>query len=113
MYDNVNLLAETILAIAEGGHTIEDIVFIGSLKTGHSCDWQHFSVLSDREYDAGFGGNEVMGDLRIIFSDGKQLWRGEYDGSEWWEQSPLADIPAEDARKPIETLFGHYFGCDW
>lgn len=37
----------------------------------------------DTEYDAGYGGQEFYG--CIVFTDGTWLTRGEYDGSEWWQ----------------------------
>ena len=39
--------------------------------------------IEDRDYDSGFGGQELFG--TITFKDGTWLERGEYDGSEWWE----------------------------
>lgn len=43
----INLLAETREAIADSGHTPEDIVFIGSLDSGHRCTWDEFIKLTD------------------------------------------------------------------
>lgn len=80
----MNLLEETQDAIIDSGHTAKDIIFIGSKVSEHSCTWGEFSILADTEYDNGFGGQEVAQDLIIVFSDGAQLWRDEYDGSEWW-----------------------------
>lgn len=37
----------------------------------------------DREYDAGYGGQELYG--VIYCEDGVWMQRGEYDGSEWWD----------------------------
>lgn len=37
----------------------------------------------DREYDAGYGGQELFG--VIYCEDGVWMQRGEYDGSEWWD----------------------------
>ena len=94
----MTLLEETKDAIASSGHTEADIVFIGSEKTGHQCTWDKFCDLANVEYDAGFGAAQVAQDLRVVFSDGQQLWRGEYDGLEWWEHStpflrPDASLP--------------------
>jgi hypothetical protein len=99
-----NLLRETKEAIKTSGHRVSDIVFIGSLETGHSCSWKKFARLADVDYDSGFGGAEVATDLRIVFSDGQTMWRGEYDGSEWWEFSKPAVLP--DERRRIERLVG-------
>jgi hypothetical protein len=85
-----NLLRETTNAIANSGHVIEDVVFIGSLNGEYRCTWDEFTILADVEYSSGYGAAEVATDLIVRFSDGKKMWRGEYDGSEWWEfDAPL------------------------
>lgn len=98
----MNLLNETIEAIRGSGHTPEDIIFIGSEESGHSCTWEEFQALADIEYSHGFGAARVATDLVIVFSDGQKLWRGEYDGSEWWEFSAPFVMPK--ATKPIVRL---------
>lgn len=45
----------------------------------------------DREYDNGYGGQELFG--MIWFSDGTWAERGEYDGSEWWEYKKTPELP--------------------
>lgn len=100
----MNLLAETIDAIADSGHEVCQIVFIGSLDSGHQCSWEEFERLADREYDSGYGSAEVATDLVIAFSDQTYMTRGEYDGSEWWEYNKPLSIP--EIKKPIKTLFG-------
>ena len=90
-----NLLQETIQCIEDSGHEIQDIVFIGSVVSGHSCTWDDFLLLADVEYDSGFGAQEVAHDLTIVFRDGSTMWRNEYDGSEWWEYSKPVKIPTK------------------
>lgn len=80
----MNLLEETREIIAREGRTAEDVVFIGSRDSGHSCTWSEFELIADREYDDDYGGAEVAIDLEVVFSDGATLLREEYDGSEWW-----------------------------
>ena len=99
-----NLLEETKEAISASGHTPADIVFIGSEKSGHQCTWEQFCALADVEYDSGYGGTEVATDLIVVFSDGQKMWRGEYDGSEWWEHSTPFKRP--DKALPITSLIG-------
>jgi hypothetical protein len=99
-----NLLEETKAAITASGHSPTDIVFIGSADTGHACSWDEFCALADVEYDAGYGSVEVATDLRIVFADGQQMWRGEYDGSEWWEYSEPFLAPG--CCLPITRLVG-------
>lgn len=61
------------------------------LKEGYSKEeYQEFLDKLDFEYDAGYGGQELFG---IIWcEDGVWLDRGEYDGSEWWEEHKYPDI---------------------
>lgn len=99
-----NLLKETEESIASSGHTPADIVFIGSEESGHCCTWEQFRALANRNYDSGYGSPEVATDLIIVFSDGQKLWRGEYDGSEWWEFSTPFKMPEKSL--PISNLFG-------
>ena len=99
----MNLLTETKSAIKNSGHDVTDIAFIGSSDGEYRCTWGEFCALADREYDSGFGGQEVASDLIIVFSDGQQMWRGEYDGSEWWEFPKPFSMPASS--KPIKNLF--------
>ena len=99
-----NLLQETTQAIENSGHTVQDIVFIGSIDSGYSCTWAEFVLLADIEYDSGYGMREVAYDLTIVFSDGSTMWRNEYDGSEWWEYSKPVKIPEE--QKQILKLTG-------
>jgi hypothetical protein len=101
-----NLLEETKNAIGNSNHTIQDINFIGSIDPGYACSWDEFQVLADREYDSGYGSQQVASDLIIMFTDGTYLERAEYDGSEWWEYREKLNIPTNV--KPITTLFAKY-----
>ena len=98
----MNLLEETQDAIIDSGHTAKDIIFIGSKSSGHTCTWGEFSILADTEYDNGFGGQKVAQDLIIVFSDGTQMWRYEYDGSEWWAYTEPFIFPNKTL--PITSL---------
>lgn len=99
----LNLKKETLEAIKNSGHQTADIIFIGSEESGHQCTWKQFAKLANRDYDDGYGGAQVASDLIIVFSDGAKMWRGEYDGSEWWEYSSPFKRPAEN--HPISSLF--------
>lgn len=98
-----NLLEETKEIIAESGHEISDIVFIGSEISGHSCTWDEFCILANKDYDSGYGGQEVAFDLIIIFKDKQRMCRGEYDGSEWWTYSSHFKRPENEIK--ISNLF--------
>lgn len=100
----MNLLTETIEAINEMGKTSYDVAWVGSLEFGWFL-WDDFAAVADIEYDAGYGGQEVASDLVVMFSDGEYMTRGEYDGSEWWEQHPQLIKPAI-YRKPKRVVNG-------
>ena len=102
----MNLLQETIEAIERSGHKIEDVEFIGSGDAEYRCTWAEFKTLADYEYDNGFGGAEVATDLIVRFADGRSMWRGEYDGSEWWEFDPIGTVDYSKPGKPIKSLIG-------
>ena len=106
----MNLLSETKDSIKKSSHEITDIVFIGSQSSGHSCSWRQFIKLADQEYNDDFGAPEVATDLIIVFSDGQTMWRGEYDGSEWWEYSRPFKRP--DKKIAIKSLFAVSAGWD-
>jgi hypothetical protein len=97
----VNLLAETLADIARTRHTPDDVIYIGS-RDGYTCTWEEFTHLADREYDNGYGGQEVAADLEIHFRDGGWLERHEYDGSEDWTYRAPFTIPT--TTKPIVRL---------
>jgi len=98
-----NFLAETIRDIADSGHTPEDIIFIGSTGSGHACTWSQFLELADFDYDAGYGAAYIASDLLIVFSDGADMHRSEYDGSEWWDYS--RPFVAPEVQFPIVSLY--------
>ncbi len=107
----MNLLKETIDVILVCGHSPEQIIFIGSECSGHSCTWNEFKLLADHDYDNGFGITEVATDLVIVFSDRSKMFREEYNGSEFWKYSPLFRMPIDQKR--ISSLFiKGYFDLD-
>ena len=98
----MNLLKETIEAIKDSGHSPDDIVFIGSERTGHECTWEQFQRLADVDYDDGFGAQKVASDLIVVFRDGHKMDRHEYDGSECWNVMAPFKRPAQSL--PITRL---------
>lgn len=101
----VNLLQETIHELEAHGKTLDDVQVICGNK--FQITKEEFLRLADIEYDNGFGGAEIAGDLTLV---GEDFWleRREYDGSEWWEYKtmPTTDLPVKKAY----TLFGGAFG---
>lgn len=82
---NLNLLQETWNELSQAGKLPEEVLWVGKASGDKVLSWEEFLVMSDFEYDNGFGGANVDPELVIVFSDGSWLERGEYDGSEWWE----------------------------
>lgn len=98
----MNLLEETTKAIYTSNHTLQEIVFLGSMDSGHCCTWSEFQQLADIEYDEGFGLQNVALDLVIVFSDGTRLERADYDGQESWRLIKPFKMPTE--AHPIKAL---------
>jgi hypothetical protein len=66
-----------------------------TLYPGYSKD-DYLNLLSflDREYDDGYGGQELHG--YIWYADGTWSDRSEYDGSEWWDTHIRAALPVKE-----------------
>ena len=77
-----NLLQETIKDLINEGKSEDDVIFVTDGENVNTWEW--FKKNADFRYDNGFGGAEIMEDLKIV---GKDWWleRHNYDGSEWWE----------------------------
>lgn len=106
----MTLLEETKSAIESQHQSVDDIIFIGSEYSGHSCTWDEFTTLADFEYDSGYGWQKVAKDLVIVFRDMTMLYREEYDGSEWWGVRAALVMPEET--HPITCLGGNDFMWD-
>lgn len=88
----INLKDETLEILNEYDKTWDDVEWIGSVSRNLTIDKNQFLILADREYNNGYGGNEVSLDLVVV---GKDFWleRHEYDGSEWWEFKQIPEKP--------------------
>lgn len=100
----MNLLEETIEVLHKNGKSTHSVSWCGSEKYGWFY-WETFAELADREYDNGFGGQEVAVDLLVV---GVDWWleRHEYDGSEWWEFKTVPLWPAAPVRCPRKVVSG-------
>lgn len=68
------------------------------LQDGYSQEeLDSFLASIDFNYDSGFGGQELFG--VILFEDSFSD-RGEYDGSEWWENHKMPTV--QDVVNPPE-----------
>lgn len=107
----MNLLEETIKDIKESGHTPEDIVFIGSEKSGYCCEWEDFKAIANIDYPCSNGGHEIAGDLVIVFRDGSKMWRDyhESNGFEHWSYSKPFKMP-EKKKQLLRVTYRHKWG---
>ena len=65
-----------------------------NLPMGHTSEQRReFMENINREYDSGYGGQELYG--TIWFKGATWAERGEYDGSEWWEYRQRPELPKE------------------
>ena len=95
-----NLMLETWEILEHNGKEVSDIKWVGSKDFSIGID--EFIKLANREYDDGYGGQEVAQDL-VVVGDDWWLERHDYDGSEWWEFKTLPQKPAQ--KRTINTLF--------
>lgn len=95
---------ETEIAIADSGHSVNDVMFIGSSDGKYRLPWSEFEKISDFTYDRGFGAQEIAKDLIIYFKDKTYIARGEYDGSEWWEYNVPKVFNEDEESKPYTRL---------
>lgn len=98
-----NLLKETMGVMEEEHLSPKDIVYIGDGES--SCTWEEFCTLADVEYNSGYGCIKIDRGLTIVFNNGVELHRGEYDGSEWWNVHipfSLEKLPPQKKLKDIK-----------
>lgn len=100
----MNFKAETIMAVKESGHSLEDVMFIGSQDGKYRMTMEEFEKYSDFTYDSGYGSVEIPEDLIIYFRDKSYIIRGEYDGSEWWNYNEPLDYSENDEHKKFNKL---------
>ena len=94
---------QVLCAIIQREENYDDKKPVAILKSGFT-DSEYVTFLNalDFEYDSGFGGQELFGD--IWYKDGTWSDRGEYDGSEWWQHQQVPKIPKECAADIKETV---------
>ena len=98
----INFYLETVEILEANNKTLKDIVWVGTKEI--MIDVVQFLEISKHtEYDNGYGGAEIVGDLIIVGADW-WLSRGEYDGSEWWIYNTLPQMPKRHMTKI--TLMG-------
>lgn len=95
----MNLLEETEKDMRMEGLTPEQVAWVGE-PGAWSCGWDEFAhQASGFSYDNGYGAEEV--NVRLVFTDGSFLWRGTYDGAEWWEHVSTPHRPAGDTPRDL------------
>ena len=87
-----NLLQETIRELNQHNKTWNDVLWVGG--SDFTISIEDFKKLANRDYDNGFGAQEVASDLKVV---GKDWWleRCEYDGAEDWEYKTYPKKPSE------------------
>lgn len=95
-----NLLRETCDFLASKNLTPYDVLYV---TDGYKwCDWNTFANAAQNiVYDAGYGGQEINHNLKIV---GRQSWwieRREYDGAEWWSFKEPVCRPRKQTNIPI------------
>jgi hypothetical protein len=107
----MNLLYEIEVGLKHHGKTLKDIKWAGTTEFRIPLD--NFLTLADTNYDNGFGGTEIAGDLLVV---GEDWWleRHEYDGSEWWEFKQIPKRPPRIREvKALSRKQATKAGVDW
>ena len=94
----VNLLKETLELMVEYKLSPEQVIYVGDRES--ACSWEQFTQIANVSYDNGYGGHEILPALIIVFDNGMEFYRGEYDGSEWWN----VHIPFNAKNLPPQKL---------
>ena len=103
----MNFLEETITKIYASGHSLNDVMFIGTEDGYHRISWSKFEKISDFDYDSGFGCQEIPS-LIVYFKDNTYMFREEYDGSEWWEYKVHKIFKESDNYKSFKFCCDEY-----
>lgn len=98
----INLLEETKQELKDVGKTLNDIKWVS--WHGRELPIENFVTVADKQYDNGYGSNEVSMSLLVV-GDDWWLERHEYDGSEWWEYKTLPVRPKEAAYVTKEAFW--------
>lgn len=102
----INLWTETIEFLEENNYTWEDVISIGS-EEGYikKSDFKKFA--ENYNYDNGYGVEYIPLNL-IIEGRGFKMFRGEYDGSEWWRimyTNSIIDTTKNIKFEDLKTIF--------
>lgn len=99
------LLQETTETLMQNNKTWDDVMWIGG--SNFTISIEDFKKLANREYDNGYGAQEVAQDLKIV---GKDWWleRFEYDGAESWVYKKYPEKPSE--QKSVKRVITSEFG---
>lgn len=103
-----NLYDETVRCMMLNGLLPMDIMFIGSPLSGHTCTWQEFIKLANREYNTESDIQRVASDLIILFKNGATMIRRKDKNSEWWQT--LNNIQHCPSPQKIKSLFSNVEG---
>ncbi len=105
----INFKKETLKAIKDSDHKIEDVMFVGSYNGKYRMNIDKFLEKSDFKYDNGYGASEIAVDLIVYFYDKSHLSRWEYDGSEGWKYNKALDYKKTDDYTDFNILGGDKF----
>lgn len=107
-----NFKKETLEAIQDSNHKIENVMFVGSYDGKYRMNINEFLLKSDFKYDNGYGSAEIATDLIVYFDDKTYLSRWEYDGSEGWKYNTILDYKRTDDYKRFDILGGEDYMCN-
>jgi hypothetical protein len=107
-----NLKDETLETLKDHGKTWADVRWIGHQDGNVQIHPDYFLEIADKEYDAGYGGQEVNASL-VVVGDGWWLERHEYDGSEWYEFKTAPTLKQDNKFGKAVFIGTENYNDDW
>lgn len=103
----INLLKETEQVLEDHGYTWDDVQAVQrDVCDAYSIPLESFKKLADREYDHGYGIEEVNTDLVILIKDGTWFARKTLGGSEWWKHYNRPDpAPVKESKIVLSDIW--------
>ena len=114
----MNLLTETLDVMKEVGKTPDDVLYVKMTKDSGFwkefdynypneilVDFDVFKELANKEYDNGYGSNNVNRSTTILFKDNSVMYRWEYDGAEGWT---YVELPRTFPKKYDKKLVSEF-----
>lgn len=107
-----NLKDETLDTLKANHKTWADVRWIGHITGNVKIHPDYFLEIADKEYDSGYGGQEVNAQL-VVVGDDWWIERHEYDGSEWFEFKTMPHLQPDSKFGKAVFISTENYNDDW